>query len=126
MSNAINDATNEEMYLHAGLADMRFAIPADAVVRVLASPIAIPLPDAPEGICGILYDGGKIFALRALQPQQRSPTPLAVLCQAGDDGIAVAADRVSAMAPLSDSERACARPAGLARILLLDRKERHD
>ena len=115
---------NTEIYLRAELDGVRFAVPAAAILKILSDPAAVPVPDAPEGICGIAYDAGAIFAIRSFSPKRRVPAQLVILCRGGAE--AYAADCVEAMETLTGDELANALPAGDAGILLLDGKERND
>lgn len=113
----------EEVYIRARLDGVRFAVPAAEVLKILPEPVEIPAPDAPEGICGIVYDEGAILPIRAVHPARREPAPLVVLCACGAGRAAYAADRVETMAPLDRAERESARPLGETGILLLDKEE---
>ena len=113
-------------YLRAGLDDIQFAVPSSALIKILPNPTAVSLPDAPEGICGIIYDKGAILAIQTFRRARKSPARLVILCMAESGPVAYAADRVEAVGELADSEIADASPAGAAGILLLDGKNRHD
>ncbi len=117
---------DETVYLRIRLRDVLFAVPADAVIKILSSPKAVRLPDAPDGICGIVYDAGAVFALRSLSQEVHSPARLAVLCRDGAECTAFAADQAETMGELTAEEKKFARPYGSSGILLLTGKETND
>jgi len=108
----------DEIYIRARLDGVRFALPAADVRKILSEPAAVPVPDAPEGICGIVYDEGAVFPIRSLNPARRDPARLVVLCARG----AYAADLVETMAPLDRAELASALPFRDAVLLLPDKE----
>jgi len=114
------------MYLRAGLEETRFAVPAELVWKILPDPAAVPMPAAPEGICGILYSEGAVYPLRTVVRDRFVPARLAILCQIGTEGAAYAADTVAEMSELTGEEAAHALPVGDAGILLLDKKDQND
>lgn len=117
---------NDVIYLRARLDDVRFAVPASSIVKIVSGPTAIAVPAAPEGICGIVRDGGSVFAIISLSSGRRSPAQLAILCRDGTDCRAYAADRVETMDELTEGEQAGAQSIGTGGVLLLERKDRHD
>jgi len=112
----------DEAYIRARLDGARFAVPAADVLKILPEPVALPVPDAPEGICGIVYDEGAVFPIRTLVPARSVPARLVVLCARGAGRAAYAADSVETMAPLDFAEREGALPFGDTGILLLDKE----
>lgn len=116
----------DKRYLRAALEDISFAVPAAAIVKIVADSPAVPVPDALEGICGILREEREVFAIRSLLPGRKRPARLAVLCQDGEKRIAYAADSVAAMDILNEEEAAEAIPAGTGGVLLLSKKDSHD
>lgn len=111
----------ETEYLKARLDGVRFAVPAAEVLKILSEPAAIPMPDAPEGICGLVYDEGAVFPIRSICPERRSPAQLVILCTRSAGCAACAAERVETMAPLDAAERERAIPFRDTEILLLDK-----
>ena len=116
----------EENYLRACLREIRYALPASAVLKILSAPVVIPVPDAPEGICGLVYDRGTVLPLRSFCPQVRRPSRLVILWGNGTQCEALAADRVETMGPLSAAELDAALPLEDAGILLLRGEGTHD
>lgn len=114
------------IYLHAWLDDVLFAVPAPSIVKILSDPTAIAVPSAPEGVCGIVYDGGAVFTILSLSSGRRSPAQLAILCRDESGCRAFAADRVGIMEELTDREQAGAMSIGANGVLLLDGKEQYD
>jgi len=108
-----------DVYIKARRGGVRFAVPASDVGKILSEPVAIPVPDAPEGICGIVYDEGTILPVRTLDPARRRPSQLVILCTPGAGRTAYAADRVETMEPLNRAELETALPIGDGGILLL-------
>jgi|GEM_PF-1056829 len=123
-------------YLRAELDGLRFAVPSSSLIKIVPDPIAVSVPDAPKGICGIVYEEGAVLPIRSLDPERRNPAELVVLCGSETGRAAYAADRVAAMGELTDDERAKSEPAeeelasasGMEdiSILLLSGSESHD
>lgn len=90
----------DKIYIRAGLNQFRFAIPASAVLKILRNPVVSIVPDAPEGICGIVYDAGTILPVWTVDPGRTGSFPLVILCEKA----AYAADRVEGMGPLENAE----------------------
>lgn len=116
----------DDVYLRAELDGLRFAVSEPRIVKILSEPTASEMPDAPEGICGILYDEDAVYAIRSLNPARKSPAKLAVLCCDELGTAAYAADSVASMGELTDEELAGAGMADMTGILLLEKKDQDD
>jgi len=112
----------DEVYIKARLDGVRFAVPAANVLKILSDPIAIPAPDAPEGICGIVYDEGAVFSICSVNPARHNPAQLIILFVRGAGRAACTADRVETMGPLDHAELESALPLQGTGILLLDKE----
>ncbi len=115
----------DELYLRAGLENLRFAVPVSSIVKIISDPTAAEIPDAPEGICGILYHEQEIFVIRSLKPDRMTPPRLLILYKDGKGCAAYAADWVAAMEEMTEEELKDVLPAGETGILLLNKKERN-
>lgn len=113
---------NDGTYLRAELDDITFAIPAAEVMKILTDTVTAAVPGAPRGICGVIYSGQAVFAVRSLSESRTEPAKLVVLCRDEDSCAAFAADRVDTLGELDNDELTGARPVEKCGILLLDRK----
>ena len=113
----------DEIYIKVRLDGMRFAVPADDVLKILPKPVAVSVPGAPEGICGIVYDEGAVFPIFSVNPARHDPAQLAVLCVRGAGYAAYAADRAETMEALDHTELESAVFFKDTGILLLPDKE---
>ncbi|MDD3164328.1 MAG: chemotaxis protein CheW [Oscillospiraceae bacterium] len=94
--------TGEHLYFKAGLDGLRFAIAASQLDKVETRPVCETLPDAPDGICGLVYDAGEILPIFTLSALCAAPTGIILLCRRGGTRIAFAADRVDGFVMLPD------------------------
>jgi Chemotaxis signal transduction protein len=113
---------NSDSYVFARLDDVRYAVPTAYVLKILSDPSSIAVPDAPEGICGVVYDEGIIMPVRCFNLKRREPSELVVLCIGQSGYMAYAADSVETMGTISMTDLENAEELGDTGILLLDRK----
>ena len=92
---------NSDSYVFARLDDVRYAVPTAYVLKILSDPSSIAVPDAPEGICGVVYDEGIIMPVRCFNLKRREPSELVVLCIGQSGYMAYAADSVETMGTIS-------------------------
>jgi Chemotaxis signal transduction protein len=114
---------NDEIFVCAYTGDVRFAAAAPAVIKIIPDPTTIPVPDAPEGICAVVYDEGQIIPVRALSANAAGQPKLVILCSTNEGTAAYAADGVETMRVLSVSEREKAQRCEDTDIMLLDGKD---
>ena len=112
----------DEMYIKARLDSIRFAVPAEDVLKILPEPVTVSVPEAPEGICGLVYDTDAILAIRSVSPMRRVPSRLVILSSGSTGRAAFAADDVDTMEPLDQAEMHSALPFGNTGVLLLKKE----
>lgn len=108
-----------KIYIKAWLDEIHFAISSEKVRQILSAPVTIPVPDAPEGICGLVFTDGEVLPLRTLNPERGSPARLVILCSGGQ---AYAATDIDTMGMLGEKERETADTFGDTDILLLGKE----
>ena len=67
-------------HLKAVLRGSAFAVPLSALQKVVQHGIIVALPQPPQGVCGILYDAGRVVSVRTITADCRAPAALQLLC----------------------------------------------
>ena len=103
-----------ETVLLVRLGERRFAVPAEAVIRILPMAELLPLPDAPPGIAGMLAVQGLV--LPAVDPRARLGLPPAAPLP--DQHLVLLAARTRFLLWIDRAETIVAVPAGVRTAVL--------